>query len=166
MDALEGLRLARVRPFLVGRLLDVGCGYNNLARDWPGAVGVDIHAWPGVGVLADAAALPFKPRSFDTVSVLAALNHFPDRAGALRQIHAVLRPGGRLVLTMIGPLTGRLAHLVFRHDLDHRDEGAEGETPGLAHREVRALLAAAGYALVTVRRFELGLNRVYVARRG
>ena len=163
MDAVETLRLAQVRPLLRGRVLDVACGYNNLLRDHPGGVGADVHPWPGIDVVAEAGALPFRAGSFDTVTVLAALNHFADRPRALREIHDVLKPDGQLILTMIGPLTGLVAHLLFRHDVHQRGEMAHEEKLGLTDREVRALLGATGYVLVRRWGFELGLNRVYVA---
>src|SRR5919109_4397828 len=114
MDALEGWRIGRVLPLVRGRLLDVGCGFNNLVRAYGRGVGVDVHPWLGVDVLLDdAARLPFPAATFDTVTILAALNHIPNRAAALREIRRVLRPSGRLIVTMIGPRTGVLAHMLF-----------------------------------------------------
>lgn len=46
----------------------------------------------------DAQSLPFERASFDAVCSLFALAHVPDPAGALREMHRVLRPAGRLVL--------------------------------------------------------------------
>jgi ubiquinone/menaquinone biosynthesis C-methylase UbiE len=49
-------------------------------------------------VAGDAAALPFDDGAFDVVTCRTAAHHFPDVAGAVRQIHRVLRPGGSLLL--------------------------------------------------------------------
>lgn len=46
---------------------------------------------------ADAARLPFKNDSFDLAFCQQALQFFPDRPAALRELHRVMRPGGRVV---------------------------------------------------------------------
>jgi SAM-dependent methyltransferase len=44
---------------------------------------------------ADAEHLPFRDASFDTVYSWGVIHHSPDTAAAAREIHRVLRPGGR-----------------------------------------------------------------------
>jgi SAM-dependent methyltransferase len=58
------------------------------------------------GTVADVRALPFEPESFDAVVSNSTLDHLEGRgevATALGQIHRVIRPGGRLVLTIDNP---------------------------------------------------------------
>ena len=54
-------------------------------------------------VAADAQALPFRDRSFDAAICLFSLMFFPDRIGALRGARGLLRPGGRIALSVWGP---------------------------------------------------------------
>lgn len=166
MDLLEPWRHRLVRPFVQGRLLDLACGYNNLTRAHGSGVGVDIFPWEGIDAqIGDATRLPFGDETFDTVSVLAALNHIPNREEALLAMRRVLRPGGVLLLTMIGPWTGRLAHLLFHQDEERRGGMREGELQGIGRTEMRALIHGAGFEIVREIPFQLGLNRLYVARR-
>jgi SAM-dependent methyltransferase len=166
MDPLESWRLHVVRPFIRGRLLDLACGYNNLVRACGKGIGADVFPWSGIDVqIGDAAQLPFRDSSFDTVSVVAALNHIPNRAAVLLEVVRVLRPDGLFLATMIGPSTGRLAHLLFHRDEHARGGMQPGEVDGIHPREMRALLRHAGFALEREVPFQLGLNRVYVARR-
>jgi ubiquinone/menaquinone biosynthesis C-methylase UbiE len=51
----------------------------------------------------DATALPFEDDSVDAVVLTAVLGEIPDRAAALREIHRVLKPDGRLI---VGELFG------------------------------------------------------------
>ncbi|HEX8336260.1 MAG TPA: class I SAM-dependent methyltransferase [Pyrinomonadaceae bacterium] len=60
--------------------------------------------------VADAnAPLPFEDEAFDALVCIDAMNHFPDRAGVLREWRRVLRAGGRAVFTdpvvITGPVT-------------------------------------------------------------
>ncbi len=164
MDLLEAWRARIVRPWLRGRLLDIACGYNNLVRQHGDGVGVDVHPWEGIDVrIGDAAQLPFGDAVFDTVSIVAALNHVPNRVDALREMRRVLRPDGRLLVTMIGPLTGRVAHFLFRHDEDERGGMVAGELDGMPPAQVRGVLREGGFAVEREVPFQFGLNRLYVA---
>jgi SAM-dependent methyltransferase len=164
MDILEGCRIARVLPLVQGRLLDVGCGFNNLVRAYGSGVGMDVVGWPGVDVIVEnPVILPFPSACFDTVTMLATLNHIPDRAQVLAETRRVLCDDGRLVLTMIGPNTGRLAHWLFRRDEGTRGGMQAGEKRGMRREEVIDLLGQSGFAVLTQVPFQLGLNRVFVA---
>ena len=163
---LERQRLAAVLPFVRGRLLDIGCGYNNLVQAYGSGIGVDVHPWNGIAVqIGDATLLPFPDNSFDTVTIIAALNHISNREAALKEAWRVLRPGGKLLITMIGPLTGWLAHVVFRHDEAARGGLSTDELKGMSNRMVCSLLGKAGFTVLAIHRFELGLNTLFVAKK-
>ncbi|MEX2107626.1 MAG: class I SAM-dependent methyltransferase [Solirubrobacterales bacterium] len=51
----------------------------------------------------DATALPYESDSMDAVVLTAVLGEVPDQAAALREIHRVLKPAGRLI---VGELFG------------------------------------------------------------
>jgi SAM-dependent methyltransferase len=58
------------------------------------------------GTVADVRALPFEDESFDAVVSNSTLDHLEGRgevATALSEVHRVIRPGGRLVLTIDNP---------------------------------------------------------------
>lgn len=101
-------------------VLDVGCGTGNytleLARAGVKATGVDISSGmlarakakavaEGLAVefiQADAVKLPFPDHCFDAVISVSALEFLPDLAAALRECYRVVKPGGRLVVGVIG----------------------------------------------------------------
>jgi SAM-dependent methyltransferase len=123
----EGLREADAR--LLGEVrgadvLEVGCGAAQCARWLVGAgarrvVGIDLSAAQlayarrlddktGVAVptaVADAAALPLADGSFDVVcSAYGALPFVADVGAVLREVHRVLRPGGRFAFSVTHPI--------------------------------------------------------------
>ena len=49
-------------------------------------------------VQADAGRLPYRDAAFDAAYMIGTLGEIPDRDGALRELHRVLRPAGRLVV--------------------------------------------------------------------
>jgi demethylmenaquinone methyltransferase/2-methoxy-6-polyprenyl-1,4-benzoquinol methylase len=104
--------VAALAPQAGERILDVGAGTGastvELVRDGAYAVGVDLslgmlaagrQARPELPLLAaDALALPFADASFGVVTMSFALRNTVDPVAALRELHRVTRPGGRLVV--------------------------------------------------------------------
>ena len=92
---------------LHGRLLDVGCGskpYRSLFRV-DAYVGLDIDSAAtrrrGVAdVFYDGGRFPFEDTSFDSVLCNQVLEHVFNPDHFLEEIRRVLRPGGRLLLTV------------------------------------------------------------------
>jgi ubiquinone/menaquinone biosynthesis C-methylase UbiE len=92
------------------RILHAGCGWDRLevSRPYIGTckvVGVDLdprvasmyHSEFHLGSLAE---LPFEANSFDLIFCEYVVEHLDDPASAFREMHRVLKPGGRiLVLT-------------------------------------------------------------------
>ena len=104
---------ARIRKWKPKRLLDVASGTGDLALEIQDqcpaceVIATDFcaemlaHAASrGIAktLVADALSLPFPDRSFDVVTVAFGLRNMADYPGALREMHRVLRPGGRLLI--------------------------------------------------------------------
>lgn len=110
-------------------LLEVGCGMGTdllqFARGGAICTGVDLtprsietskhrfklYGVPGTFAIADGERLPFSDNSFDVVYSNGVLHHTPDTAGAVQEIHRVLRPGG----------TAKVM-LYYRHSLNYWGE--------------------------------------------
>ena len=152
-----------------GRLLDIGCGANNFVRSYGNGTGVDVAHWEGCDqVIKDAAKLPFKDNSFDTVSYLACLNHIPNRDDSVKEASRVLKKDGRIIVTMITPKIGSFTHwLRFRNDPDNQERhiNSENELMGISHKQTKSILKDAGFKKIKHKRFVFGLNNIYIAER-
>ena len=63
---------------------------------------------PNIGFVAgDATALPFADASFDVVTISYGLRNVQDTSAALREMHRVTRPGGRIVIAEFSTPTSR-----------------------------------------------------------
>jgi len=104
---------ARIRKWKPARLLDVASGTGDLALEIQDAcpdcevIASDFcaemlaHAASrGIEktLVADALNLPFPDGSFDVVTVAFGLRNMADYPAALREMHRVLKPGGRLLI--------------------------------------------------------------------
>ncbi len=141
---LEGL-LARLRArkanqlipasLRQGRILDIGCGsfpyflshtyfVEKFAVDQlhPPQTPQDIH-WFTVD-LNHSPALPFEDNYFSAVTMLAVVEHLDPRSltQLFRDIHRVLQPGGRLVITTPSAWSDGLLHFMARVGLVSAEE--------------------------------------------
>ncbi len=102
--AAVGRWLARRTDDLGGVLLDLGAG-NQPFRPWYGervqrVVAIDAAPAPGIDALSFAAPLPFQDKAFDVVLCTSVLEHVDDAEAAVSEIARVLKPGGRLLITV------------------------------------------------------------------
>jgi SAM-dependent methyltransferase len=105
-------------------ILDAGCGTGAMSirlKQWGRVVSADFSPLAlqfsrrrGLNHLlcADAMRLPFEVGTFDTIVSMDVLEHIPDDALALREFYRVLKPGGRVILTVPA-----YPHLWSEHDI-------------------------------------------------
>jgi SAM-dependent methyltransferase len=156
-------------------LLDVACGTGafvaHAVQAGLRATGTDVSdvaieagraALPAAEfVVADGQELPFEDASFDRVTCLGSLEHFPDPHRGAAEMQRVLRPGGRAVVYV--PNLFFIGHLYY--GLVHGQQPTEGEqrfsetlrTPG----GWRELLEDAGLAVESISKW----NRIYASQR-
>ena len=177
------------------RVLDLACGTGDLtfaaAGTARGVVGLDLtHRMLELAitrgstprwVCGDMLALPFPSASFDVVTTGYGLRNVPDLRGALREIHRVLAPGGRVLsldfnrpeqpllrtaylayLTAVGSTLGLMLH----GDADTYRYIPESIRLYPGASGVAALMAEEGYGDVRVELLLGGLMAIHVATRG
>jgi len=170
-------RFAMVEAYCTGDLLDVGCGQAGLIdAERPGITsytGVDYRP-ELVEALArrhpqhtfvcadlDEGELQLE-RRFDTVLMVAFVEHICNQKLLMRQVKAALKPEGRIVLTTPTP---------FGNDIVHRYGALLGLFSGDAsddhvvifnRKRLDVLAQQCGLRLQHYRRFQLGCNQLAV----
>lgn len=167
---LERIRTANVLPHVEGRLLDIGCGYNNLVRNYNGeGIGVDVFAWGEADLLVkDTARMDFADETFDTITFVGCLNHIPNRTEVLKEAHRLLKAGGKLIITMIPYWIGSVWHRRFERFWGEQRRGRrfrKGEVGGIDPDEVIRLLRKAGFSLRRREQFMFGFNNLFIAEK-
>ena len=174
--ALQRWRIAKAAPYVPkgAHVLDVGCADGALFRLLRGRIGSGVGIDPDLGEPYSAEGIRYiKGRfpddlgiseRFDAITMLAVFEHFDDntQGRAAAACGALLRTGGRLILTVPEPAVDRIVHMLARLRL----------VSGMAVHEHHGFEAAltpsrfAGTALAIERheRFQLGLNNLFVFR--
>jgi ubiquinone/menaquinone biosynthesis C-methylase UbiE len=177
---LRRMRIGRVLPYIRKypgcELLDIGCGWDaRFLRSVEPFIGhgegIDFKAPTlqteklSIRPMTVVNQLPFADNSFDVVTMLAVLEHLAEPDATLRDIYRVLRPAGRLVLTVPSdsakPVLEFLAyrlHVVSEAEIrDHKQY--------FNKTTLSAAVGAAGFEVEEHRYFQLGFNNFLVARK-
>jgi ubiquinone/menaquinone biosynthesis C-methylase UbiE len=158
------------------RVLDVACGTGVVARVAAQRVGragrvagIDINAAmlgvarslrPGAGAMigwvrGSALSLPFAEASHEVVLCQLGLQFVPDRPTALAQMRRVLEPGGRLGVSVYGPIEHNPAAFALAQALD-RQVGPDASMTKRAEHALadaallRTLAAEAGFTQIKI----------------
>jgi SAM-dependent methyltransferase len=159
------------------RLLEIGCGMGTdllqFARGGARCTAIDLtprhieitrHRFrlydaKGAFMISDGERLPFHSNSFDVVYSNGVLHHTPDTAGAIREVHRVLRPGGvakimlyhrnslnywieivlRRGLLRFEFLRGRSAEEIMSRVVEHSDHGARPLVKVYSRKQMKTL---------------------------
>lgn len=171
---LQRLRVRAAIPHIPAgsRLLDVGCADGHLLR----TLGARIHDSVGVDPDARPRSEPAyrlirggfpdgldDPGPFDAITMLAVFEHFTeaDRPRVVEACRRLLRPGGRVVITVPAAAVDRIVDVLRRLRLVHGMdiEAHHGYDPDQTPKHF------SDFRVLRHEPFELGLNHLFVLQR-
>ena len=174
---LQRWRIAKAGPYIGNgtRVLDVGCSDGTLFRQLGSRIGEGVGIDPDLREPVELPGLHLLPGKFpeglgnhgpfDVITMLAVLEHIPPehQQELARGCSQYLKPGGYLVITTPSPLVDRILDvLAFVRLIDGMSlEQHYGFEPG----DTPAIFSGHGISLVEARKFQLGLNHLFVFRK-
>lgn len=165
---LREMRLRAVKPFLTGRILDVGCAGGDLARYCKPAdyVGYDLSQ-----SALKAARVRFPCHrfvdsldglgDFDAIAALALIEHIPDPASLLQKLRTLLKNSGSVILTTPAPSMERVHYVGSRLGLFSAEANEEHEEL-IGVERMNQITEAAGFEVKTFKRFLFGANQLFI----
>lgn len=172
---LQAWRMAEAHAWVDAgaTVLDIGTADGTLFRRWRvRGVGIDPDADESLstadvrlvrGTFPDA--LPATMDPLDAATALAVLEHLDESELRIweNSLHDLLRPGGRFVATVPHPFVDQILHVLMA--LRVIDGMHTHEHHGFQVAAVRETFGEPRWRLVNQRRFQLGLNNVFVLER-
>jgi SAM-dependent methyltransferase len=172
---LQAWRCRMARPWIQNgdRVLDIGCHQGEFLEQLGDSIGPSVGLDP-LAVPAEKERFsvraevlgnpsPFTGDSFDAVLMLATLEHIHLKEPLAHECSRLLRPGGRLIITVPSPIVDHIIHTLVRLRL--ADGMSLDEHHGFEPRTTPDIFGKAGFMLVHARRFQLGLNYLYVLQK-
>ena len=166
---LRRQRIRKCMHFLFGKVLDVGCGSGALAgyvqpSDYFGIEPDETSRRIAFTLYPDHVFQAEVPQSgeFDTVALLAVIEHVNNPAGFMKRLANLTRKNNesRIVVTTPHPL-GRTIH-EFGANIGLFSSHAAEEHHALLDRKALEQIAPPGFVLKFYRRFLFGFNQIAV----
>lgn len=155
--------------------MDVGSHDGALFRALAGTIGESVGIEPTLAAPVSADGFTLLPGYFpdalppgtraDAIVMLAVLEHMPPdvQTRAAEACAAILPPGGQILITVPSPRVDTILHVLGALRLTHGMSAHEHY--GFDPSAVPALFPAPRFRRVVHRRFQLGLNNLYVFER-
>jgi 2-polyprenyl-3-methyl-5-hydroxy-6-metoxy-1,4-benzoquinol methylase len=171
---LRDARLARAKPHVPAgaRVLDVGCDDGELFRRWRGHIAGGVGLEPMLAEPVNGDGYELRPgrfpddlpsgEQFDVITMLAVLEHLPPpvQAQLAEACARLLKPGGRVVITVPSPRVDDILHVLLKLRLI--DGINAHEHYGFMPADTLKVFPAPAYRVVKRGTFQLRLNNLFV----
>lgn len=171
VEFLKRKRLEEVNKYIDGRLLDIACGDNTLVKKYhKDGVGLDVfNYFNNVDLIVkDSGKIPLNNNSFETITIIAALNHIPKYKETLTESLRLLNNGGKIIITMPIGWPQKVWHKIA-HDFDddqvYRGINEDEERYSMPIKEIKEALQEVGFKNIKTKSFLFGINNLVIAEK-
>lgn len=175
---LQTRRFQAVKPYLIGDVLDLGCGRAELLnwlepeQSYFGVEGEEDRVADLKAMFSEHTFLACDldldrldiDKQFDTITMIAVIEHLTNPSNLLRQVPELLRKHGRLVITTPSPLGDRIHQVGARLGLFSMI-AVEDHSQIYSPVSLSALLSQFEFEIVRFQRFLWGGNQLFVCKR-
>lgn len=173
-------RLTKVVPYVAGDVLDVGCGPAQLIELCDSAIasytGIEQSPKRVAGLLRkypqhmflcrDLDVEPLDlPGNFDVILLVAVIEHIYNQKHLFRQLAALLKPEGRIVITTPTPFGNDVVHWLGAAVGLFSQDAAHDHIVIYNRRRFQKVARDFGLRLEHYRRFQFGCNQLAVFRK-
>jgi 2-polyprenyl-3-methyl-5-hydroxy-6-metoxy-1,4-benzoquinol methylase len=167
---LREKRIEAAYPFLKGKILDVGCGTGFLAKfiTSENYLGVDIDEESLTIARRKNPSWRFQKEypegeAFDTILLLAVIEHVNDPVNFLRGLKTLLKTEGHIILTTPHPSMIVFHHLGSKINIFSKEAHDEHQDV-FNFLKMKNLTSQAQLEIIYYRRFLFGANQLFVVR--
>lgn len=169
---LQNWRARKARPWIPdgARVLDIGCHQGEFLLSLGDRIGPSVGFDPLTNgrdtktcrFVRDIFHTPssFQNESFDVIVMLATLEHIINKDPLAEECFRLLTPGGRLIITVPAHAVDGIVHFLCKIGI--ADGMSLEEHHGYDPRTTPEVFGRHGFALERHRRFQLGLNHLFV----
>jgi SAM-dependent methyltransferase len=170
---LRERRIAKARRYVEQGdvVLDIGCADGTMFERWSDTIAFGYGVDPTLAGKRETDRYVLYPGTFpdalpqiscDMITMLAVLEHIPEgrQAEAAAACHRILNPGGRVVVTVPSPQVDTILGVLRR--LRMIDGMSLDEHYGFDPGRTEAVFAPPAFRLAVRRRFQFGLNNLFV----
>lgn len=167
---LQRLRIQKILPYIntQGIIVDLGCDHppvllQKIAPKMTYCVGFDENAKYGkkgnIEIFRQSITknIKIESESTDYVTMLAVLEHLKHPKEIIEECYRILKPGGKLLITVPSPYSKPILELFAKMRLV-RPEMIDQHENYFQKQQLQKMIESAGFASVQVNFFEFGLN--------
>jgi SAM-dependent methyltransferase len=172
---LQNWRARMAKPWIPAgaRVLDIGCHEGEFLQSLGRHIGPSLGYDPLAPVVSSSrhrlvpeiftAPSEYPDGSFNAVVMLATLEHVHEKEPLAREFFRILKPGGRVIITVPSQFVDHIVHTLCRLKL--ADGMSLDEHHGFDPTTTPDIFGRGGFRLERWRSFQLGLNHLFVFRK-
>ena len=164
---LKWMRNKKIRGFIKGRLLDIGCERGALVKDFCG-FGLDRNPKGPKGRVIQFniknGYFPYISNSFDTITMVALIEHLDNIDFNLKEIYRILKSGAQLVITTPSPKAKEMIKFLSFFPFILDPSGIDHNIY-FSKKDIYSLFEGIGFEIVCYKTFQFGMNQLVVAKK-